>query len=283
MVFGMMQFRDRIRMLLVGCLLVASAATAAPQGLDSLKPIYVERVKALEKVHEAKAKKLGEAYGAGLDRALETLKQQGEPRQAVAAINEIKRFDEEQTVPQVVVDSLPEAVVKVQARHIESRKLAESDRAKRLMKLAGSYSRALDRLMRKQTAAGELEQALRTKSEVDRIEFVVADLDAAMIASNKSVFGGNTCALCAGKGRTPQEIESPCTSCRGTGHKKALRSGASRNWSACMTCRGRGVLTKKEMGPCPNCSGTCPKPASSPSANGNTDADKATAGQGDSK
>ena len=171
------------RSLILPVLLFASAAGFAQEPtLDSLKQTYETEVQKIRDQHEVKLKGLLDAYGRSLDRAIELLRKKGDPDPVLVASAEKTRFLRDRTVPNPPADDLPRTLQTIQARYHDAVKAAEVDRGKGFVDLTKQYVQALDRLMRSLTNDNKLDLALNVKTEKERMEFVLADVESQLRA-----------------------------------------------------------------------------------------------------
>jgi hypothetical protein len=157
------------------CLLHADGAT-----LDSLKQTYETKLQSIGDKHAAKDTQLLDAYGRLLGEAVSNLKQEGDPDKVIEGITELKRFEEERTVPAAPGAGLPRALQNVRRTYLGAVRRARIDKEKTSTELSLLYCAALDRLMRSLTADGKLDLALNVKEEKARVQFIMADTEMAL-------------------------------------------------------------------------------------------------------
>lgn len=161
-------------LILTACVYVAPAAEPT---LESLTQIYKKQVQAIEDQHMEALGRISAQYGADLNRAIEILKKEGDPDQALAGIAEKKRFEVELQGPSSVGEKLPTIIQKCQEKYRNAAKTASVAKGKQFVALTDRYVRALDSLMRKLTADGKFQQAVKVKEEKAKVGFALADVE----------------------------------------------------------------------------------------------------------
>ena len=160
---------------------------AAEQTLDSLKETYETEVQKIGDAHEVKLKGLLDAYGRSLDKAIELLREEGDPDPVLVASAERIRFQQERTVPKPTADDLPKMLQDIQSKYHDTVKAAEVEKGRSFVGLTEKYVTALDRLMRQRTNENKLDLALNVKAEKERVELVLADVDSKLEAVEERV------------------------------------------------------------------------------------------------
>jgi len=163
-------------------LLLASMSVTHGADLDSLREAYETEVQKIRDGHENALSRLLDSYGASVDKAIEILRRQGDPDSVLVASEEQTRFGRERTVPNPSSDKLPRMLRDVQANYHEAVKSAEVEKGRRFVELTKRYLTAIDRLMRQHTNDNELDLALNTKQERERVAFVLADVESKLKA-----------------------------------------------------------------------------------------------------
>lgn len=161
-------------LILTACVYVAPAAEPT---LESLTQIYKKQVQAIEDQHMEALGRISAQYGADLNRAIEILKKEGDPDQALAGIAEKKRFEVELQGPSSVGEKLPTIIQKCQEKYRNAARTASVAKGKQFVALTDRYVRALDSLMRKLTADGKFQQAVKVKEEKAKVGFALADVE----------------------------------------------------------------------------------------------------------
>ena len=155
----------------------ASTAIAAEPTLESLQQVYKNQVEVIKTQHSKATGRIIDDYGDDLDRAIEVLKREGDPDKALAGIAEKKRFEAENTVPSGTNEKLPIIIQKCQESYRDKARTASIEKAKRFLDLTNKYVGGLDSSMRRLTAGGEFEQAVRVKQEKERVGFALAEVE----------------------------------------------------------------------------------------------------------
>jgi len=150
---------------------------AAEPRLDSFKQTYETEVQKIRDRHVAKEEQLLGSYGKSLDRAIEILKRQGDPDKVLQAITERRRFEEERTIPKTPDTNLPTEIQDIRAGYHDATRKAEIEKGRSFVSLTQKYMAALDSLMKTLTAKEKLVLALNVKTEKQRVEFALADVE----------------------------------------------------------------------------------------------------------
>jgi hypothetical protein len=172
--------RRRIWNVVFLCVTVTSVAHTAD--LDSLKQTYETEAQRIREDHDKNLNRLLDAYGKSLENAIPLLRKEGDPEPVLAASAEKMRFDRDRTVPNPAADDAPKLLQDVQAKYNEAVQVAENEKDKRFAALAERYVAALGRLMKQHTNDDKLDLAMNVKTEKQRVEFVLADVESRLKA-----------------------------------------------------------------------------------------------------
>ena len=159
----------------IAATMLAVSALAAGTNLETLKSSYATQTVKIDVDANTTLAKLNAAYGRSLDKAIAALRAKGDPEPVMTASAEKVRFEKEKTVPNPPDEKLPKMVQAVQSKYHEAVANAETERDRRRASLMEKYIKALDRLMREQTVAGQMDMAMEIKAEKERVEFILAD------------------------------------------------------------------------------------------------------------
>jgi hypothetical protein len=144
--------------------------------LESLKQTYDKGVQKIEADHASRLLRLQDGYSVELDKALATLKQQGDPEPVRQGLGEVMRFQQEKTVPYPPATNLPPVVQDVQKRYNAAARNAEVEKGRTFLDFAKQYIASLDSLMRAYTAQEKLDLASGVKKEKDATEAFAASV-----------------------------------------------------------------------------------------------------------
>ena len=166
-----------------------AATNAGASQLDTYRETYEREVQKIRDAHATSLGSLSNSYAKSLDVAIDTLRREGDPDAVVTAMAEKVRFERDRTIPSTPADDLPRLLQDLQAKYNETVKAVGIAKAKRFTDLTNRYIVALNRLMRILTNESNLEEALLVKNEMERVEFVVADIESKLkgIADRKAV------------------------------------------------------------------------------------------------
>lgn len=148
--------------------------------LETLKQNYTKSVDKMEADHESTIKRLNDAYSDALDKAIVTLKQQGDPDPVKAAVGESLRFQTEKTVPNPPSTNLPSAIQDIQRRYIAAVKNSEIAKARKFLDFAKPYVTSLDSLMKAYTMKDQLDFASAAKKEKEETVALAATVEMQM-------------------------------------------------------------------------------------------------------
>ena len=165
----------------IAAALLAFAALAADTNLDDLRSTYATQTARIDNDASSALVKLHAAYERSLDNAIVALRKRGNPEPVMAATAESTRFSTEKTVPDPPDTKLPQMVRDIQAKYNKAVAAASMARDKRQAAVIQKYIGAIDRLMRKYTADGEMDLALEVKAEMERVTFILDNIEARRI------------------------------------------------------------------------------------------------------
>jgi hypothetical protein len=157
--------------------LPCDSAAQQTNAIEAIKQSYSKAVDRIDSDGQAAQKKLQDSYADAVDRAVLTLKKQGDPEPVQAALGELMRFQAEKTVPNPPAANLPPAVQGVQRQYLDATRRSEIQKARRLLECSKQFATQLDQLMRTFTAEDKLDLALAAKKEKERITALAARIE----------------------------------------------------------------------------------------------------------
>ncbi|MFC1452507.1 LamG domain-containing protein [Verrucomicrobiota bacterium] len=155
-------------------------AHAAPKTLDDLREIYEKSVQKIEADYQEAAQAALTNYGKWLDQIIEVMKRKADIKGYEATKNEQERLEAENTVSDDSPAGLPELLVKAQSAYRQHILTAEGEKNAAMLKLIAKYIPTLDALKKQLMANEEVDEAKLVLAEVDRVDFVQADIEARM-------------------------------------------------------------------------------------------------------
>jgi hypothetical protein len=198
-------FEKTITILTIGVLAIAlpvSALSATKKAsLESLRNILDRSLRKIEREYSSLGQRT--AYDKSLVARAEEFKAEGDLESLLAINKERERLKNERTVPSLSEENLPGAVVEVRAAY--HKRVAETSLAKsrKVVSLANNYVKRLRTMQSRLTREGNLEEAIKVRTEIDRVQgssdvsaarFVVdaAVADAAPVDQTRRVRPGRT-------------------------------------------------------------------------------------------
>jgi hypothetical protein len=149
---------------------------AAEKTLPELKAVYEQEAERIaSRLRSARATAL-EKYETGLTAAKKKLKAAGDLDGTVAAIGEIKRFTEEQTVPGTPPVKWPALLIAAHQRYTAACTAADHEQKKQHVSLIERYLRPLVQLKIKLVQKEKIDAALAVEDEIGRVQFIMADI-----------------------------------------------------------------------------------------------------------
>ena len=148
--------------LVLVALFVNSTVTCATT-LDSYIAAYEKEVEGILLVYEADKTTLDARYAEALEALLSEVKGAGDLDATTAVLAESGRFDREGKMPDTPAAS--PRVGKLQSFYAEKASSSEEDKARKILSLATTYDRALERLQRSLVSSDKLDEARLVKDE----------------------------------------------------------------------------------------------------------------------
>ena len=146
---------------------VALADLASANNLDALKATYESRLNDLAQAHDKRMAELGEQYVLSLDKLLAEAKKAGNLDLTVELLNELKHFQQENTVPSISPDHA--ALQAAQLTYRERASTLEFNNAKSIVALTSKYDQALEKLQKGLVTTSDLDGARAVKQERNRV------------------------------------------------------------------------------------------------------------------
>jgi len=181
-------------LILVLAFTAIASLSAAEASLDAYKKTFSAELKKIEGDRIIGFTKLVDAYGAALDKLIKTSQAKGRLDDLLAAKKEQARLHIAKSVPKDVPAKLPDAINALRLNYFAVGGKIEADWNIRRTNLTRKYVAALERLTRKLTKDGKLEEALAAKNEKQRAGTILAEGESSLTNQNarKSVPKGRT-------------------------------------------------------------------------------------------
>jgi len=191
--------------------MTSAVEEAGEAKLHSLKRTYESEIQRIRESYDAKLAKVLGLYGEALSKSVKALKREGDLDNVLSALAEQKRFEISRSVPDRPEGKLPDVVLELQTGYRNAERKANIDKGQAFVDLTRKYVVVLDRLMKTLTAKDKLDLALDVKAEKDRVDFLLAEVEAKLAA----IIG----ALKVAEGNGAPE---PAEDKEGTGEKEEL-------------------------------------------------------------
>jgi len=165
--------------LFCGSLLLAVALPHGAGGataLSSLRGLYEKSAQKIDQEHAAAVNDLKSRYLTSLRNVEESYRRAGNLDMLLATRREIKRFETERRVPREPPATTPDQVIKTQATYHGYLKRAEKTRVDKKIDLVDRYRKRLQGLITELTRQSKIEDAIRVRNEVKRMDFTKAQL-----------------------------------------------------------------------------------------------------------
>ncbi|MFC1497881.1 hypothetical protein ACFLS1_05325 [Verrucomicrobiota bacterium] len=203
--------------------------------------------------------------------------EQGDLDNLLPVMDEIKRFQAQQNIPNKPGMTSP-IITKIQESYHNTVSESESAKQQLYLDLSRKWVKHLENLKTSLTKEGEFEEALKVKKEITGLTKKISVMESGLKADTDTVL--TACPQCDGNGYTVPDCPrckntKKCSSCQGKGQVEGLRLV-----SKCVACRGTGDCRKCSADggshkKCSRCRGKKqirvaaapkPKPASKPDA-----------------
>ncbi len=180
----MPRYRHTILQIGLLVLLLTASAFASDAELDRARSSYEKSLEKLQKDHSNNLRTWPARYVKALTVMQQKMQEAGNLDGWQMANKEIERFKSERTLNELDFNGEAPDVEKIQRNFMEARNGYEASHAKLVLNLRDRYVDHLSELQKRRTRAGKIEDALRVKEEVDRInvseavsaaEFAMAD------------------------------------------------------------------------------------------------------------
>jgi hypothetical protein len=152
------------------CLVTAFNAVAQTKDLKSLRDTYNEGMARIESSHAEEARQWPIAYSRGLA-ALKTQMQKAGDLEGWETIGaEINRFSESKTIAESDIVTAKATLGSLQRRYAGMSARSDGARNEKTLKLVKLYIRHLRRLQKELTRKGDIDEALKVKAEIGRVQ-----------------------------------------------------------------------------------------------------------------
>ena len=169
---------NRNKTVLLCCVLAATAlrpCDAKTADLKSLRAIYDKSSEKMTGDHAVALEDLKTRYETSLKNLSEKYRRAGNLDMLLEVRKEMKRFEEDRSVPAESPATIPDSVRKTQITYKDYLKRARTDHATRMIGLMDRYARRLQELVVELTKQAQIDDAIRVRDEIKKIDFVKAD------------------------------------------------------------------------------------------------------------
>jgi len=155
-------------------------AAKKQRNLEDYKAIYEKSSGTLDDACVAEKKKALKQYETGLTKLVTSARKAGDLDGLVAGTAEQERFDTTSTVPDSPPEQSSPAIESLRERYHSAVANSESEKAEKNIDLLRKYVKGLKSLQKSHVKSNEIEKAMAVKEEVQRAEFILADLASRM-------------------------------------------------------------------------------------------------------
>jgi hypothetical protein len=159
----------------LACLLLSTGMAPAAMTFEDYEALYREQGDKLTAQCEKSLGQLLEKYRQNLVNVRDSWQRAGDLDGVVSVNEELKRFDENRTVPAKSEDGLPPVIRKMQSDYHTVRNRLTEKRDRMIVGLTEQYVSRLDKLKKQNVIAGNIDEAARINDEIKRTEFILAD------------------------------------------------------------------------------------------------------------
>lgn len=152
------------------CLVTAFNAVAQTKDLKSLRNAYDKGMARIETSHAEEAKQWPIAYAKDLAALKTQMQKAGDLEGWQIADHEIKRFNESKTIAKSDMVTAKTALGPLQTKYAGMSSRSDWARSEKTLKFVRLYIRHLRRLQKELTRKGDIDEALRVKAEIGRVQ-----------------------------------------------------------------------------------------------------------------
>ena len=149
------------------------------QTLEDLKAIYERELRKIEAACSTGKGRAVSAYGSALRNARAIYEKAGDFEATKAAMDEERRLAAEKSVPESPPAGSPALLIEAHATYKASARDADAHRGRRTVALSNQYVAGLRAIMKRLLPEGKMNEAEAVNAEIKRIEFVMAQAEAA--------------------------------------------------------------------------------------------------------
>ena len=158
------------------CGTLAAPSRGADATLAALKETYEKAQQPIVTRQAQAAARAAESYGKAIGEAATALKQEGDLDGYVLLGKEAQRFESENSIPEGGVPPLHAVIAKARTAYRLAIKRANARSNALQLQLVDRYLPRLHALQREMTSSDRIDDALKAKDEIRRMEFVRAEL-----------------------------------------------------------------------------------------------------------
>lgn len=165
----------------------------ASRSLTRLKDTFESELLKVKRGASSRTDRIAElkrVYASSLEQCQAQAREEGKLEALIAVREEIKRFEEEQTIDERNIKDANTDIGKLQRSYLAATAEADQASARNILTLAEQYDGALEALQRKLTRAGQVAEALAVKAERDALN-ANPDVTAARFSVAEQVSGEN--------------------------------------------------------------------------------------------
>ncbi|MFC1498566.1 hypothetical protein ACFLS1_08880 [Verrucomicrobiota bacterium] len=133
------------------------------------KAVYEKNLEEIILDYIVKINKLNTLYVNALDKLMQTATKAGELENVMAVKKELERFKKKKNVPSKAEGKL-QALNNLQNSYRAQLKNAEIANAKSIVSLSDKYKSALEQIKKEKTIKGDIDEALKIRSELEKLE-----------------------------------------------------------------------------------------------------------------
>lgn len=161
-------------------MLLAATGHAANKKLADYSAAYNKHVQKIEDEYKVGLQTALSKYGKSLNKALTIAKKAGDLEEYLALKKEKDSFVKEKSVPTESPAGIPKILMDIRANYQACTAKAKDGQNRNMASLIRRYISSLNARKRKYVQQDEIDQAIEVKSEIEKVEFILADLDSKM-------------------------------------------------------------------------------------------------------
>ena len=168
-------------------LLLGLSAHAAHKTLADHRSLFEKELSKIDATHISLQKANLASYCKNLTVTKVKLQKTGDLEGTMATIQEIKRFEKEETVPPNPPDGFPSLLILVQKEYRGALQAADRAKTKNTFVLIKQYLVPLERLKKQLVRQGKMAEAQKVANEIKRVAFVLADIESKLPADKTTL------------------------------------------------------------------------------------------------